>query len=215
MESVLAVISIATFAALTPGPNNFIVMQAASKQGLSTALTMVVGVVTGSMVLSFLAWLGLSSIVKSLPQFLNLTTLVGASYLIYIGSQMIAEALTQPSLHQTTNGVEVEDHAMSARLHFSFKGVFLFQFVNPKALLLVSTLSAELGRAYQPQLALVILLTTIACVSFASLCIWAWFGNALSHHLEQKNVRLMFNIVMGLMLMLPASFLLFKTVLLL
>jgi len=215
MESILAVLSIATFATLTPGPNNFIVMQAASKQGSTSALTMIAGIISGNIALSFVVWLGLSATIESLPWLLNIVTLVGSGYLVYVGGKMIVEELKEKSLYQTNNDAKKEENKTRNSMHFSFNGVFLFQFVNPKALLLVSTLSAELGRVYLPQLALAILLTIISSVSFVFLCIWAWLGHAFSHHLKQRNIRLVFNIIMGLLLMLPAAFLLFKTLILL
>lgn len=213
MESLLAVTSIAIFAAITPGPNNFIVMQTASKKGTLAVMPLVMGVMSGSVALGGLVWLGLSSLVGSIPFLLSGITVIGAGYLIYVGALMVINEIVKYSVIRggNSNGskLEVDTSESSA----SFKGIFFFQFVNPKSLLLMSTLSAELALIYQPQSALILLIVIIASVSFICLSLWAWCGSRLSHCLEKKVVSLIFNTSMGLMLVLPASFLVLKTLL--
>ena len=58
MNSLLAVIAIVTVAAITPGPNNFIVMNAAARGGLDAVLPAITGVVGGSLFLMAIIWAG-------------------------------------------------------------------------------------------------------------------------------------------------------------
>lgn len=196
MESILVVLTIASFAAITPGPNNIIVMQAAAAYGFFGALPAIIGVVTGTWLLTLLIWAGFNTLLVSAPWLPSIIGMAGSGYLIWLGAKLVfSPAITAEQQSQHSDPVAS-----------SLWPVLLFQFVNPKALVLITTLLTELTLGYSPATSLAILLAVMTAVSILCLSLWAGAGHAIADLLEKTDVRRLFNIIMGMLLLLPAMY---------
>ena len=105
-------------AAITPGPNNLVVMRAAARNGWKTALLPVAGVVAGGLVLLLVVVSGAGSVFSTWPWLRGAIEAGGVLYLVWLGTRMIAAA-----------GREADSTALPG----GFAGLFGFQFLNPRA----------------------------------------------------------------------------------
>ncbi|MGB5853224.1 MAG: LysE family transporter, partial [Rhodanobacter sp.] len=88
MEQLLAAAGLLCVAAITPGPNNLVILRAAGAAGVRRTLPMIAGVVLGSVLLLALAALGTASAFAALPWLRRGTALAGALYLAWMGASL-------------------------------------------------------------------------------------------------------------------------------
>jgi threonine/homoserine/homoserine lactone efflux protein len=185
METLLPVTGVLTAAAITPGPNNTIVMQAGAR-GLAHAAAPIAGVVAGSLLLLAMVWAGLAGALAASPWASVALAVCGAIYLAWLGARMVVHA-----------GAEAERHGL---LPSSLIGVAGFQLLNPKAWVLVTTAAAAMsGESGIFLLAPLMVLITSAC-----LLLWALAGAALARSLADPRARCWLDRAMGAALILSA-----------
>ena len=190
-DPILAVAGFITVAAITPGPNNFIVMAAAARGGWTAALPPIVGVVAGSLVLLALVWAGAAVAFEALPTLRLLLTIAGALYLTWLGGQLIWQS-------DRTGGSEA---GAAGGLPSTAPGVAAFQLMNPKAWVLIVTAAAALAGESAAPYALAGLL---AVISTLCLGLWAYAGSAIAGWLRKPGARAWFDGVMGSLLVASA-----------
>lgn len=195
MSALLPVIGVLIAAAITPGPNNVIVLEAGARRGVLAAGRAIAGVVIGSLVLLAMAWGGVGALVQMSPSLQVGLSVAGALYLGWLGAAMFAGDMARSDARLT--GSERE----RARLPSSFVGVAVFQLLNPKAWVLVTTAAAATMAGTGNVLVLALL---IALISGACLLLWALAGRALSRFLDEAQPRLWFDRAMGGLLVLSA-----------
>lgn len=206
MDAMLAIVSIVIIAAITPGPNNLIVLAAAVQSGFKTALYPIFAILLGVVVKSCLVCWGVAAVIVSSPSLQSLISMMGTAYLTWLGSRLL---LSTWSLSGKSNSIT----SKKPQLPKSFLSVFAFQFINPKSLVLITTIATELSKTYSNSKALVIQLAILLIVSSFCLIIWATFGSVLSNWINRTRVQFWFNCVMGLMLFVPAFYLLINNLL--
>ncbi len=190
MASLAPLITLVAVAAITPGPNNLIVLDAASRGGFRRALPVIAGVVAGSLMLLGFCMIGLESAFVSQPMLRSAFTVAGCLYLGWLGAAMIRHAgRLAPSQTVLPN---------------TFLGVCVFQFLNPKGWVLIMTAIASSAREPSSSdpltLALVVATVTIIC-----LAAWALIGSWGARWLERITARRWFDRIMGAALILSAA----------
>lgn len=202
VENALAVVEVAVIGAVTPGPNNAAVMQAAVSGGVRRALASIQGVIAGSLLLAALTLAGLGTLFELEPMLVSVFTILSAAYLIWLGLRMIRAAY---------NSGYPDQSARHHDLPSGLVGMALFQLVNPKAW----GLMAALVSVMHPERNLMESALFLAAVSIfvPALCLglWAAMGLVISRHLQQPKVRFGFDFTMGALLILAAVALLAKT----
>ena len=79
-------------AAITPGPNNFIVMEAGARGGLVSAGRAALGVILGSVLLLALILAGVGRFLEQFPQLGAVLSLTGGTYLAWLGVSLFLRA---------------------------------------------------------------------------------------------------------------------------
>lgn len=194
LEPLLAVAGFITVAAITPGPNNFIVMAAAARGGMAAALPSILGVVVGSLALLALVWGGAGAAIAALPALRVALTVTGALYLIWLGGLLIWQ-----SGRRNGGGAEADGNLPSTAT-----GVAAFQLMNPKAWVLIVTATAALSGESAAPYALAGL---IAVISTLCLGLWACAGSAIAGWLRRPSARSWFDRAMGGLLIVSAALL--------
>lgn len=191
MSSLVAIAGVLLIAAISPGPNNLVVMRAAARSGFTHALPAVAGILLGSVVLLAAAVAGVGVLLAKWPLLGALIGIGGGLYLVWLGLSLLLVA--------NVDGAEPE-------LPAGVAGMFGFQFINPKAWMIVLSIvsSAQAGSALDTFTRLAPLLV---CVSLACLSLWAAFGSALSGYLIRPNVRRWTDRILGALLILSAALL--------
>lgn len=194
MDPFIAVTGFIVVAVITPGPNNFIVMAAAGRGGFVAALPPMAGVVGGSVALLAVAWAGAAAAFEALPGLRTIVMLVGAGYLTWLGAMMIGQAGADASA-----AILLPDTALA---------VAAFQFMNPKAWMLMLTAVSAVAGEGGALPALVALTAIVALASAGCLGLWAAAGAAIAGWLARPAARRWFDRAMGGLLIVSAALLL-------
>lgn len=197
LETILAVAGLITVAAITPGPNNFIVLERSLRGGFLAGLPAIAGVIVGTQLLLLLIWLGADALFTREPEVRRAMTLAGAAYLIWLGLTVVRQSFQQQG----------ETKASPPSFTTSFRGLVLFQFLNPKSWVLVLTASAAMAGGLPGLSALVSLAGLFLSITGICLVTWAAMGAALTHFLADPARGRWFDRFMGAMLVVSAGML--------
>lgn len=198
MAGLEAVAAIVAVGAITPGPNNLVVMRAAARGGFPAALPAMAGVVLGSLALLAAAVAGVSALIEAVPHARGVLTLGGCLYLAWLGASLALRGTAAP-----------EDTG-AAPLPAGALGLFAFQFLNPKGwvMTLTAVSAADAGGVLATFGRLLPLFAFIPAV-----CLGAWcsLGAALTRTWRRPRVRAWFDRGMGGLLVASALLLLLET----
>jgi threonine/homoserine/homoserine lactone efflux protein len=175
-------------ASITPGPNNVMVAAASANHGLPATLPHVFGIAIGFGVMTLLVGLGLAEPLAVYPGLHTALRWAGAAWLLLLAWK-IAQA-GQPGAAKAEK-----------RPPLGLVGAALFQWINPKAWLMVlaavtafTTRNGNLFREVSV-LALLFLIVCLPCV-----LVWAMLGAGTGRFLATPRRLRVFNITMGLLL---------------
>ncbi|WP_426753473.1 LysE family translocator [Myxococcus sp. Y35] len=198
MESVFAAAGLLTVAALTPGPNNLVVMQAGARSGWRGALPEILGAVLGGLGLLAVVMLGGTALFELLPAARTALAVGGCLYLLWLGAGLVLGSL-RPARPEAAVGPTALPAGVAPLLGF--------QFLNPKSWVMVLTAVSAVqvgstGAALAWLAALFVLIPSVCLV------LWAALGALLSGALRRARVRAWFDRAMGLLLVASALLLL-------
>jgi threonine/homoserine/homoserine lactone efflux protein len=201
MNTVFATSGLILAAAITPGPNNFLVLKLAGERNLRSALMPVGGIVAGGLAMIALAQLGLAVFASRHTWVRDGIVMCGTLYLVVLGFLLIYR-----NLGTVSAPIEGAQEAPIGAL-----ALFVFQFINPKAWVLVLTVSAAASCVGQcnRHWSMVALPLLFAAISSVCLLAWAVLGRLAARFLQRPRLRARFDCVMGLALVACAGSLLF------
>ena len=185
------ILSMALFwivAAYTPGPNNVIASYSGFNFGIKKTLPHIFGVALGFTFLIFLLTIGLVNVFKIFPIIQVSLKYLGSIFLIYLAYKIYFSKIDSEKKNE--NPVK-------------FIETFLFQFLNPKGVLIgiiiVSTY-VEHGENHLKYATQVILFAFL--VSLSSITFWTFVGKYLRKFATNEKFIKYFNCVMSLLLIL-------------
>ena len=185
------ILSMALFwivAAYTPGPNNVIASYSGFNFGIKKTLPHIFGVAFGFTFLIFLLTIGLVNVFKIFPLIQVSLKYLGSVFLVYLAYKIYFSKADNEKKNE--NPVK-------------FVETFLFQFLNPKGVLIgiiiVSTY-VEHGENYLKYATQVILFAFL--VSLSSITFWTFVGKYLRKFATNEKFIKYFNCVMSLLLIL-------------
>ena len=198
MSTLLPIIGLVTVAAFTPGPNNFIVMDAAARDGVAGAVRTIVGVVIGMFVLLVLVWAGAAAAFDAEPRLRIGLTIAGATYLAWMGGTRVWRTFRAPSAGDGSAG----------GLPATFLGIAAFQLMNPKGWVMITTATAAISAIGTGLGTFATLAAMVAMIPITALTVWALAGAAIASWLKSPGARRWFDRVMGGLLVASAGLLL-------
>lgn len=197
MDPLLAACGLLLVAAITPGPNNLVVLRAAGHAGLRGALPAIAGIVGGGLLLLAVTALGAGTAFAAHPPLRRWTGAIGALYLAWLGVSLCVAGVAPR--HAA---------AASATLPAGTLGLIGFQFLNPKSWVIVLTVLAAVPatglRDYLPLAGLFVLVPALC------LLLWAALGAWLARWLVRPTVRRGVDLAMGVLLIACAFLLLIE-----
>lgn len=187
-ELLLAFVAFAFVASVTPGPNNAMMLTSGANFGFRRSVPHMLGIAFGIVVMVAAVGMGLSGLFRAYPVLYGVLRWVGAAYLLYL-AWGIARSGT-PKAGGTTGRP------------LSFVGAAAFQWVNPKAWVMVlAALTAYAPReGYFYNVLIVAVLFGLICIPSAGL--WTGFGTTLRRFLKSPGRIRAFNVTMALLLVL-------------
>jgi threonine/homoserine/homoserine lactone efflux protein len=194
METLMATAGMVTVAAITPGPNNFVVMRAGARAGWLRALPEMAGAVLGTFTMLVLVVLGGDILFSAVPRARTWLALGGALYLVWLGLGLVVG-----SFRRVPADAPADAPMDPPGLPSGAASLFVFQFLNPKGWVMVLTASAAAQGSS--------VLGTLAWLGpvfllIPSLCLVAWaaLGSLFARALRRRAVQVWFDRVMGVLL---------------
>ena len=199
-EQLISLAIFASVGAITPGPNNIILAATGSQVGFRKGLPTMLGVVCGFLPLCFVITLTIGSAAANIDSLFTIIKIIGFALLLWL-SYKIAFA--------PINKLDMADDKKAS--HPSFISMFLFQWLNPKSWIVVSTaISLYINPAHNILSQALYFLMPFAIATVLSATTWLSFGVLLKQFLKQPLWQRIFNITMAFLLLasvLPAYFL--------
>lgn len=175
-------------AAITPGPNNLVVMRIGARDGWTGALPAVAGIVGGGLALLAMVTAGAGSAFSKWQWLRTIIETAGALYLFWLGVRLFIEA---------------GHDGKGTPLPVGLRGLFGFQFLNPKGWVMVLTAVAALPATTASNTFLSLAPMFILIPSLGLLA-WAVLGGVLASRLARLVVRRWTDRVLGALLVLAA-----------
>lgn len=194
MHDLLAPAGLLLAAAITPGPNNLVVLREAGRGGVRGAIGATGGIVLGGLVLLAVAGAGAGALLATHATLRVVLGAAGAAYMAWLGVRLLG--------HDTRAAAPDR----GATLPTSSLGLFGFQFLNPKGWAMVLTIvAAHPVTGLSGYLPLALLFTAIP---LACLLLWCVAGRLLATRLAHPRSRRRIDVALGGLLLASAALLL-------
>ncbi|NRA89337.1 MAG: LysE family translocator [Rhizobiales bacterium] len=186
-----AIISFLFPLAYSPGPGNISFAAAGASGGFMSTLPASFGYHIATFFVAILIGFGLSEIVAKHPQILNLISISGSLYIIYLGCRFIFASFSKLELQ-------------AVKISF-FDGVMILM-LNPKGYLIMALLFSQFTPDdSQNRVEFIILITIVFTLNnFIAFCVWTLGGNLIAKLLHSKQSQKIMNVIFGTMLILVA-----------
>ena len=191
-DTFLSFLLFAFVTAITPGPNNILLMTSGVNHGFRKTIPHLLGVTFGFAMLVLSAGLGLNELFSRFPAIYQVMKWFCAVYFVYLAWRLS----TAPSAAMTTATT-----ASSPRAAWRFRDGVAFQWINPKGwIMAIGTFSSYVPAVGGAHLVIGTALL-FALICFPSFIVWVTFGSQMRRYLEQGNRRRVFNTGMALLLL--------------
>lgn len=181
---------------LTPGPNNLILLNTGVRFGLRRSLPAMLGVSLGHAFLLFCAGSGLTQLITHLPVLHTALKLVGIAYLLYLAWKI---ATAPPLLPQTLESTDVSQQINTLQPP-TFLQMALFQWANPKGILMALMVTATYLPAQSSQITLILMTGLFCMTNGISVLTWTAFGTLMRRWLATPQRVQRFNWIMASLL---------------
>ena len=184
IELILAITLFALVTSITPGPNNIMLTASGANFGFKRTLPHVAGIIFGMMMLNVSVGLGLGTIFTQFPLLQQALRIAGSAYLLWLAYKLLS----------FSNIGKQESDASP----FSFLQAVGFQYINPKAWIMVISANASFSLIGENYWWSVLMITLIyALIGTPSIMVWAGFGQYIRRYFGRQNVLKAFNIIMA------------------
>lgn len=186
--------------AITPGPNNLMLLTSGARFGLRRTSAHLVGITLGFIGVMLIAYAGVGTVIAAYPALTDVLTVACVLYLLWLGYQLLRESWSgdeaAPAGAAATTGGARPQTIMQATL---------FQLVNPKGWGAAVTAAGIVTRdGLSPAASVLMLLGVTAIVSPPCTVVWALFGASLRPLLHRRAVRIGFSISMAVLILITA-----------
>jgi threonine/homoserine/homoserine lactone efflux protein len=199
-ELLFPLLLFALVGSLTPGPNNIMLAASGVNYGFRRTVPHMIGICIGFPLMFLAVGTGLSQVFEKAPITHTALKLMGSVYLLWLAWRVAtAEPVSTTAPNETKNRP------------ISFMQAAAFQWVNPKAWILVLGATATYTDIDQALLPQVIAITLIfAVVSIFSVTIWTMLGVGIAQALKHSRSRRVFNFTMAAALTVSVLWILFE-----
>src|SRR5215472_14731097 len=186
LEQSIAFLIFSVVAAVTPGPSNVMLAAAGAVAGVLRGIPCLIGVSVGMGTLLFSVALGLGQIVLAEPLILQALKWIGAAFLLWLAWKIASSGTMAERAEQKPVG---------------FASAAVFQWINPKAWLVVTSAAGTYLQAGASALLQAISLALLfVAAALPSGLIWLAFGASVHRLLRNPRAARIFNIAMGVSL---------------
>jgi len=184
--SLVPLIFFSIAAAFTPGPNNIIGSYSGFNFGIKKSIPLILGVTFGYSFLLVVLAAGLIIIFKTYPVLQVILKVCGSGFLIYLAYKISFQSKVQQQT--VTNPVK-------------FFHTFIFQFINPKGVIIaIITISTFVEAGSNYLFHSIVVVTVSCCCAITSITSWCFLGKFLRRFATNEKFIHVFNYVMSFLL---------------
>jgi threonine/homoserine/homoserine lactone efflux protein len=178
--------------AITPGPNNLMLMRSGATFGVRRSLWHALGVQVGFVGLMLLSWIGVGAMLLALPAAFTVLRWLCFAYLMWLAWMVLQDGRAQESARANSDQSRPAQHRPMRCAE-----AILFQLINPKAWMMAVTVVSAFYGGVAPR-AVDVAAATVVCVAIGTVCMFIWtaWGATLHHLLERPRSRQLFSYVM-------------------
>ncbi len=176
---------------ISPGPVNMIILSSGVNYGVKRTIPYISRATVGFTLLLFFVGFGFFHFIKTYPFFLTYLVVGGSLFIIYMGYKI---ASSKPNIEEKKKDIP------------TFYEGFLLQWINPKAWIACVS-GVSIFSSAESYNSLLIFTSIYFIVCYVSLVAWAIFGDRISFLLKNHFCLRLFNLAMGLLLIVTASYL--------
>lgn len=175
MTEVAALAVFAFVSAVTPGPNNVMLLASGTRFGFRPTIPHLFGIVFGVASMALVVSLGIGTLVTTFPSVEIGLKVLGSAYLLYLAYQIAGSKVVGPA--------EVSK-PLTARQAMAF------QYVNPKAWVFVlAAITAFRPSGLPAPVSALLVAAVMMVVILPSAAIWAWSGQLLDRLMGDPQSR--------------------------
>jgi threonine/homoserine/homoserine lactone efflux protein len=194
--SLLVSVAIFSFVtAVSPGPNNTFLLSSGANFGLKKSFPYLNGIMVGLTGMMIALGAGLGVIFATLPMVYQVLKWVGFAYIIYLAFLIVRSTSKSES---------------GEAKYIGFFQATTFQFVNPKAWVVVASFMATMVPVDAGITATIFICALFLVFTYPGALLWAVAGQVLKEWLSNPTRRRVFNVVSAILLvlsMVPVLFL--------
>lgn len=204
-QSLLPLIAFTASSAMTPGPNNIMLMTSGVNFGFRRTVPHMLGVMFGFPAMVLVVGLGIGTTLLTQPLVHQIVTVIGILYLLWLAWH-IASARVTPNEAELIAAEHQADAsaakpARTGARPMSFLGAAAFQWINAKAWIsIIGMLAIYAPKGYGVVGGILVVAVINLVTAAASATTWALFGLAVARWLENPMRRRLFNVSMALLL---------------
>jgi threonine/homoserine/homoserine lactone efflux protein len=191
----------ALVAAITPGPNNLLLMRSGARFGVRRSGSHMLGIQVGMIGLLILCHLGIGALLLAVPFVMTLLHWGCFAYLLWLAVVILRDAHAH-SRKPTATATD-SSHPMTVLQALSF------QFINPKAWVMGVTISSAFYGGAAPSI-MDFAATTLIClvIGSSSMLVWTIWGAAIDRVLTRPAARQVFGYCMAALVLATALWML-------
>lgn len=185
MSLLAAVVVFGFVTSITPGPNNTFLFTSGANFGVRKSLPYANGIIAGLIVMMVAIGAGLGAVFAASPTIYDALKWVGFAYVVYMAF-MIARSTSKSETGEAK--------------YIGFARSVAFQFINPKAWIIMSAFMASFIHVSDPLPVSLVTCAVFLVVTWPGGVIWAASGQVLSVWLSNPKRRQVFNISAAVLL---------------
>ncbi len=194
----LSLSGFAFISAITPGPNNLLLMSSSALFGWQRSLPHLGGVLLGFAILMTSAVFGLGSVVAKWPWLVTIVRILGATWLAWMSLRYFLAVLRGPAAIPDSSPAAISRP-------FRFHEGVLFQWVNPKALILVISAAGAYIAITDSIVQRAMIIVGVFFIAGAVACpLWMIAGGVLNRYMSSGKSATYVNLGMGILILLTA-----------
>jgi len=186
LSALPAGILFALVTSITPGPNNTMLLASGVNFGFRRTLPHLSGISAGVILLMLSVGIGLGEAFMHFPVLYTVLEVVSVAYLLYLAWKI-----------GTSGGLQLKK---GERRPMRFHEAIAFQWVNPKAWMMVLTAATTIHLSESFGTNVVAMALVFCVIGFPCICLWAGFGTAMRQVLADPKRLRAFNVAMALLL---------------
>jgi threonine/homoserine/homoserine lactone efflux protein len=187
-DLLLPLCTFAAVSSITPGPNNTMILASGLNYGFRRSLPHLFGICGGFSFMVFAVGFGLQTVFEQVPMLQLILKYAGAIYLLWLAWKLAHAA-----------PMSTEQAQLSQPM--GFWGAAVFQWVNPKAWVMILTAMSAYLPPHAVLLDVALLALVFAVIGIFCVGAWALFGVGMRRFLQDARSVRIFNVTMALLLL--------------